>query len=492
MNCTQVKDQLIDFLYGDLSAEDTRAFTAHVESCTACKAEVASYERTLGSARMALGGPLQQEPPARIHVAVLEAAKVAAKQSTSARAKAPAPRDEVGFFARLMRMPWFLPAFGAASIATVVFLVRVLKNPEVLPGQRPHSIEEQAVATPEPAAAAHEAPPVVPEVDDTTQAAARDRTGNKLESSRAKATHPVGKPAPSAPAQAAPIKAKKAISNDPLDGLRLGEGSSGVGGLGRFAEPPPPPPYAKKKSSTDWDSLASESKDTMQAARSPQTQPGRSNSLSERTYRELENDRSEFQSEKGAAPSKAMQDDSPAAGMAKPATHAPTQSATAQAGGVQPAPEYAPAPAAAAPAPKVRRDLPAESTGSTEMATVRPAAARRKNADLKEEGPRSNESDENAMAKDQMDKNDRKAKASAPAGSPSLEDSLRKAERLYASQDWNGAAATYRDLLTRFPNHKDAPKWRDRMNASNFAYQRTLEAKRKKATSDDPLSGSMK
>ena len=73
---------------------------------------------------------------------------------------------------------------------------------------------------------------------------------------------------------------------------------------------------------------------------------------------------------------------------------------------------------------------------------------------------------------------------------PSLDEGVRKAERLYASQDWSAAAAAYRDLLNRFPSYKDAPKWRDRMNESTAAYSRALEAKRKKVQTDDPLSGS--
>ena len=71
----------------------------------------------------------------------------------------------------------------------------------------------------------------------------------------------------------------------------------------------------------------------------------------------------------------------------------------------------------------------------------------------------------------------------------SLDDSVRKADRLFVSQDWKAAADAYRDLLRRFPSHKDVPKWWDRMNASTVAYQQTLEAKRKKAVMDDPLSG---
>ena len=78
---------------------------------------------------------------------------------------------------------------------------------------------------------------------------------------------------------------------------------------------------------------------------------------------------------------------------------------------------------------------------------------------------------------------------------PSLDESVRKAERLFASQDWNAAAAAYRDLLRRFPSHKDAPKWRERLNASVLAEQERhkpplLKAKAAaKAVSSDPLDG---
>jgi hypothetical protein len=61
-----------------------------------------------------------------------------------------------------------------------------------------------------------------------------------------------------------------------------------------------------------------------------------------------------------------------------------------------------------------------------------------------------------------------------------LDDSVRKAERLFASHDWNAAADAYRELLRRFPGHKDVPKWRDRMNESLIA-EAQRQAKAKKA-----------
>jgi hypothetical protein len=64
---------------------------------------------------------------------------------------------------------------------------------------------------------------------------------------------------------------------------------------------------------------------------------------------------------------------------------------------------------------------------------------------------------------------------------PSLEESLRKAERLFANREWNAAALAYQDLLRRFPGHKDVPKWRERQNASLVAEQESRKSKATKA-----------
>jgi hypothetical protein len=87
------------------------------------------------------------------------------------------------------------------------------------------------------------------------------------------------------------------------------------------------------------------------------------------------------------------------------------------------------------------------------------------------------------------------AKAKAPAGGkdgPSVEESVRKADRLYASQDWAAAAAAYRDLLNRFPGHKDAAKWRERVSQSLIAQEQArkaddAKAAKAKAKSSDAL-----
>jgi hypothetical protein len=134
------------------------------------------------------------------------------------------------------------------------------------------------------------------------------------------------------------------------------------------------------------------------------------------------------------------------------------------------------------------RDYPAESAASAPAPSPAPAVKRKAWLQSDEEGKGSAvvTDDDSAQETDH-----KKAKNGDKTG-PALDESIRKAERLYASQDWGAAAAAYRDLLNRFPSHRNAARWRDRMNESNVAYQRSLEAKRKKARTDDPLSGSMK
>jgi len=413
MMCAEVKERIVDFLYDELSPEACSAFAQHLDGCPACKAEVASFQKTLGNTRVALRGPLSQDPPMRVRLAVLEAAqaaKVSAAQSAPAararRARSTSASDD-GFFTRLLRSPWFLPAFGAASVATVVFLVRVLKNPEVLPGQQPHAIEESNVETPTPALA--------PVPVDEAIAAKSDRaiTGGK------------GSTAGSPPAKdfaalgmlagrdrSASGMAKRKARTEPDRGT--GEASLGLRDSSsvqaqdsdRFAEPPPPRPV-------------------------PPTAP-------------------------------------------EPATVA----ATARSGAAsQAAPAAGPASAAAG-----RRVTKAQGADDRDLDDfgddhlAQPALAKKKAVESqREEGA-------------EVDAPAAREKAERHAGA-SLDDSVRKAERLFASQDWNAAADAYRDLLRRFPSHKDVPKWRDRMNASTLAYQQTLEAKRKSKVSNDPLSG---
>ena len=483
MNCAQIKERLVDFLYDEMPPEAQVSFAEHLDGCPACKAEVASYKQTLGNARAALGGPLSEEPPARVHLAVIEAAKAAARQNAAAKTKVSAPSDEPGFFTRLWRTPWFLPAFGAASVATVVFLVRVLKNPEVLPGQHPHSIEERAVATPvavfppEPVPTAQPASASAPVV----QAKADHKLADaKPSASAGAATRHGAKWISSRMEESAPIIKKKILMNDQLDGLSLGEGQVGGGAPSRFAEPPPPRQAPAKSSKSLDDLIGSFEKGA--SAKPSRERAANLDDLNASPSRD-EEFRAERKTPTGLASAKKTAA-APASDteVAKPASRLPSGSAGQPAAAASPA--YAPAPAAMPAGPR-----PIQATASASAPVFAPPASKHEKMKQAEEAKEAAVVADSDVADYDVAAKDKAAKGGGKAV-PTLEETLRKAERLYASQDWNAAADAYRDLLRRFPSHKDAPKWRDRMNESSAAYQRALEAKRKKTPSDDPLSGS--
>jgi hypothetical protein len=440
MNCAQVKEQLIDFLYGELPAEARSAFTEHLQDCPACKAEVEGFQHTLGSARAALGGPLLEEAPARVHLAVIAAAQAAAqRQATPAKLKPPSPRDELGFFARLWSAPWFLPAFGAASIAAVVFLVRVLKNPEVLPGQRPHSIDERSLSAPVPIS------PPEPTMAEKPAAEVEANADNSFDEARAMDT--------------------------------VGRAHKRLAGKRQFAEPPPPRPTTK--ASKDIDDLMGGFKERESVHAQPLSAPVGGKPDRARGEADLFNSNAE----KGAGPAKKLLQNEPAADMARPTTRSPARSAGVPSGSVAPAPAYAPPPVAAPSAPGMR-DYPAESVASAPALVMPPAVKRKASIRSNEEAKGSV-----VVTDDELDRETDKAKYGDKPSS-SLDESLRKAERLYASQNWNAAAAAYRDLLNRYPSHKDAAKWRVRMNESLVAEeQRQAKLKKAKAKTTDVLDG---
>jgi hypothetical protein len=66
---------------------------------------------------------------------------------------------------------------------------------------------------------------------------------------------------------------------------------------------------------------------------------------------------------------------------------------------------------------------------------------------------------------------DKKTEAKKTKEQPglSLGESVRKADRLFADQNWSAAAEAYRDLLRRFPGHSEAARWRARIDQSLVA-----------------------
>jgi anti-sigma factor RsiW len=506
MNCAQVKEQLVDFLYEEMPEEARASFAEHLHGCPACRADLASYKRTLGQARAALGGPLAQEPPARVHLAVLAAAKAASASSTPAKRSARA--EDPGFFTRLMRTPWLLPAFGAAGIATAVFLVRVLKNPEVIPGQQARSIDERAIVAPEAMAP----PPTAPAPDEY-----RALAGNKLGEvagnagrapSRTKAGAGKGAAAATAPAPAAPalVKKKKSVDSDPLDGLSLGDRGRASGASRRFAEPPPPPNTqgAREKDRDDLLNSATEERTAQQPKAQVAEKPAdkKAPTLSFDPFAPAGGrDKVSKITGKQIYPKGEFAEPPPPAAPPTPTSAQRTHASDFASPPSSPAaaPAYVPEEAAAPLAPKAAH-AKSKTDGNAAAGAAAPAPA----AALPTPSPPAPQA-KSARAEMVSDESESQSEGAAQdkAGkrssnaSPTLEESVKKADRLYASQDWNAAAAAYRDLQRRFPSHKDAPRWRDRMNQSLIAEQESRKAKTPKAakaakatSADDDLDGS--
>jgi anti-sigma factor RsiW len=77
MKCSDVSNRLVDFLYEEMPAEERREFVAHVDGCASCSAEVKAMSSTLGHARAALRGPLDETPPPNLRARILQAAEAA-------------------------------------------------------------------------------------------------------------------------------------------------------------------------------------------------------------------------------------------------------------------------------------------------------------------------------------------------------------------------------------------------------------------------------
>jgi anti-sigma factor RsiW len=133
--------RLLDLVYGEGTADERAAIEAHVATCAACQAELAS----LGDTRARLRTALEDAPvPARAHARILEAATQAAAPVAAAaraaaaaapalapvRARAARPDGGPSFWSRL-RGKWTLPTFATVgAVAVVVIASKVFLEPE--------------------------------------------------------------------------------------------------------------------------------------------------------------------------------------------------------------------------------------------------------------------------------------------------------------------------------------------------------------------------
>jgi len=468
MKCSDVSSLLVDFLYEEMPAAERRDFLAHVEDCPACSAEVKAMSSTLGHARAALRGPLDEDPPAHVQARVLAAAQVAAAARAPDSAKprvsrAPAPE---GFFARLWKTPWLVPALGAASVATAVFLVKVIKNPPVLPEQRsavtempaqlataprPETERERAVAPTGPALGvqglgmrATESTAGIEHGSHAGPKSARETAGGKLR------VAPLARDSLAMP--------NRLLDNEPLAGVAwedqaqtpAGEATAAKGG-GRVI--PPGHAFANVKAGHAPAPAMRAEKDeaNLNEVSRPQSQP-RKGLVAE-----------------GAGSSGRWAEPPPPRRAPVAVTPAPVASIAAS------------APAEPPPAKKAKAVADLEQrldhtagmpmAGSAERAKSQPVRAAPSGYAVQAETPADKE-----MAKESKQ-------------AISFEERVRKAEKLFAEKKWTEAAAAFRALLAQAPADPAAKTWRERVAAADLAQEQARTARAKKAVSSDPLDG---
>ena len=471
MKCSDVSSLLVDFLYEEMPAAERRDFLAHVDGCPACSAEVKAMSSTLGHARAALRGPLDEAPPTRVRARVLAAAQAAAAATVPDSAKprvsrAPAPE---GFFARLWKTPWLVPALGAASVATAVFLVKVIKNPPVLPEQRSAVTEmpAQPAAAPRPETERERAvAPTGPALgvqglgirarESTAGIERRSHAGPKITSEAA-----AGKLRAALSARDSLAMPKRLLDNDPLAGVaREDQAQAPAGeatapkGSGRAI--PPGHAFANAKAGHAPAAAMHAEKDeaNLNAVSRPQSQP-RKGLVAE-----------------GADSSGRWAEPPPPRPAQAPVAAAPAPVASVAAS----------APAELPPAKKAKAvaDLEQRSDHAVGM-PIASSAERAKS----QEPVRTAPSGYAAQAEASADKKT----PSESKQAMSFEERVRKAEKLFAEKKWAEAAAAFRALLAQAPADPAAKTWRERVAAADLAQEQARAARAKKTTSDDAVDG---
>jgi hypothetical protein len=394
MTCSDIKDRLVDYLYAELAAGDRQAFEAHLAGCPACRAEVDALGSTLARTRAVVRSSLE-EPPPRVHAAVLATAQAAHATAGAALGRTAPVLESAGWLGRLLgwvRRPWILPAFAAASVMAVFVLARkVVVDPERKLVATPELVQEPAPAAP---------PALTPPSEPATDHLAK------------------GEATGAAPARRA-LPARKRSSGPPATA---------------FAPPPQGWPKQKARESVAdrSDDRAQEATRGPDEARQPTMEVVRPAGGGAGLGRGVADDQAEpgWRDAEGTSRSKAD---------LKPAPMKPEPPRPMRAAAPAPPPAASAAPAAAA--------RPREADGE-------PPAERRK-------------------AKKTTAPADIASAPAAPfPAAVSFPDLLRRADRAFADRRWGEAAAAYRDLLRRYPDHRSAPSWKTRLAACDQALRR--------------------
>lgn len=429
MNCAQLRELSLDFVYDELSPDQRAAVQAHADGCPACSAELASLQGTLRSARTALRGVLDEPPPpgvrTRLHALAQEHIASGAQQGPLQR------------LWHVLRRPWLLPVLAAAT-AVVIGLSRQLS-----PQRGPHSdVEEVALkdtdqaAPEEPAASAYEVYPPAAEPEVATQRyAPAPRAAQARPAPRAAEAFPA--PARrderlAAPAPAMPTREEGAMPDKP---------SKSAAARDDLAPSTAAAPAAEMRASEPSGSAAAAARPRAASAAAP-----------------------------AAAVSSAAADD----GAAAVDTQAKrSMGAVAKAKRDVRRSAYAEPPAEAA----ASTEGVSESSGQAPAAPPVPASPRsarpvRTKASNAASGQ---ERDVGALADPATPSDNARAPGLSTAGAldkkqaGTLAVRMTRAHQAFVEQRWTEAAVAYRELLRDYPTHRAVGVWKQRLQAAEAA-----------------------
>jgi len=519
--------RLLDLVYGEGSADERAALEAHVATCAACTAELAS----LGDTRARLRTALEDAPvPARAHARILEAATQAAAplaaaasagapaMARSAAAPAPRARQVVApggpSFWEKLRSKWTLPTFATVgAVAIVVIASKVFLEP-----QKTNDLGRQIAGAP-PAPTAVVAPPAA-EPAAPEPAAAPAEPMDELQ--RRLAAHAAQGGAASAfkdahgsrPSLLGGNNLGQRLAHRGASGSAAGLAEPGAGGGGNLRErsvapavAAPAPSEAKpaKGSLDDLLEGALAKKPAPKAERAAEAEAGKSAVRSEAaSRRDYAPPPAGWQGGRAAAPPP------PAAAPSAPRAVARKSVADNPLDGVGDSYRGSASSGAAEAdvqmegkkrGPSVKKEK-ASSYAAEESVSAAPAPKPVPTSSNKpsQQAPKTQAraaDDEKQLEGLAADKNELKSKADDAGSEAAL---TRRADQLYAAHRWSEAIAAYRELLRRYPAADAEPRWRARLKESmaqadvqqQAPAQQTSKAaakpaQRKKSVSDDAL-----
>jgi hypothetical protein len=408
MTCAEIKDRTIDYLYGELPAGARAAFEQHLAGCDSCRAEVGSLQGTLQQARAAVK-MTDEAPPARVRVAVLEAARAAAGAVPMAARVAPvrartASTEGPGFW-EWLRRPWLLPLAGAAAAVAIFVVAREQITKPTLVEQVPiaRSVEPSPSNEPSSHAAPAAPSPAQPRLDEAEAPAAAPRH---------KAAAPARKPA-----------VRASTRHEAADELQNARSADL-----KYAPPPPPRPALQQ----DRDK-AGFMDDALEGAASG-------------GLRDVESRRAGGPGGAGTGYLGAgVKGEAAAEKKTVTLSNVPKRErAKAAAPAEMEPPPMRPAAAPQKEAYNGRAPVPAT--------TPPPAAA-------SAPAPSSAEEDRPATVKAKKDR----------GGPETPDERVDKANRLFTAGRWDEAAAAYRELLRLYPEDKSVPLWKGRLRVCEQA-----------------------